>query len=70
MGTPLGDMLNREDFNFKTQNAYLKLNDEQSFLIGVSVDWHPLILDTFDVIVLYYFTCWQGDVHNSSGYTL
>lgn len=63
-------MLNREDFNFKTQNAYLKLNDEQSFLIGVSVDWHPLILDTFDVIVLYYFTCWRGDVHNSSGYTL
>lgn len=70
MGTPLGDMLNREDFNFKTQKAYIKLNDELSFLIGFSVDRHALILDTFDVIVLYYFTCWQGDVHISIENTL
>lgn len=68
MGTPLGDVLNRKDFNYKFQKAYVELNDELSFLIGVSVDRHALILDTFDVIVLYYFTCWQGDVHRGIKY--
>lgn len=63
-------MLNKEDFNFKTQKAYIELNDELSFLTRVFVDRHALVLDTFDVIVLDYFTCWQGDVHISVENTL
>lgn len=69
-GNTVRQYAQQEDFNFKTQKAYVKLNDELSFLIGVSVDRHALILDTFDVTVLYYFTCWQEDVHISIENTL
>lgn len=55
---PLADLLHWEDFKFKIQKAYIKLNDELSFLIGFFVERHALILDIFDITVLYYFTCW------------
>lgn len=34
----------------------LELNDERSPFIGIPVDWHALVLNTFDVVVLDYFS--------------
>lgn len=38
-------------------SSYLEMNEKLSLLIRIPVQWHALILNTFDVAVLYYLTC-------------
>lgn len=38
-------------------SAYLKMNEKLSLLIRIPVKRHALILNTFDVAVLYYLAC-------------
>lgn len=35
------------------------MNNKLPLFVRLPVNWHSLVLNTFDVTVLYYFTCWK-----------